>query len=109
MFDALTCKSIFKNSNNANKQGIRFDKVDYQEIENYSQRKLINVSLLPGGHWKQAILGLDSFNIFSHDLDEDILDMFIKPAAATKPRGRAKSSLIVPMLLNPLDSAFPHL
>lgn len=35
--------------------------------------------------------------------------MFIKPAAATKLRGRDKSLIILAMVVNPADSPFPHL
>lgn len=78
-------------------------------VENCFQRMLISVFLWPGGHWKQAILGLDLFNIFSHDLDEDSQDMFINPAGAMKLRGRDNSPINLATLLNPLDSPFPHL
>lgn len=46
--------------------------MDYKVVENCSQRRLITISLRPGGHWKQAALGPDLVNIFSYDLDEEI-------------------------------------
>lgn len=78
-------------------------------LEDGSQQILIRVSLRPGGRWTQAILGLDLFSVFSHNLDEDIRDAFLKPAEAAKLRGRGNSSLILAVSPNHLDLPFPHL